>query len=90
MSDCVSREAVLNTLDTMDKALDENRTIEAYKELLKECYKELPPVTPERPKGRWVVDERMVFPKCSCCKVQGYNSFDFCPMCGADMREEKE
>ena len=45
MSDCVSREAVLNTLDTMDKVLDENRTIEAYKELLKECYKELPPVT---------------------------------------------
>ena len=42
----------------------------------------------ERPKGHWVVDERMVFPKCSCCKVQGYNSFDFCPMCGADMREE--
>lgn len=40
-----------------------------------------------RPKGKWIVDERMVFPKCSCCKVQGYNSFDFCPMCGADMRE---
>lgn len=44
-SDYISREAVLNTLDTMDKALDENRTVEAYKELLKECYKELPPVT---------------------------------------------
>jgi len=40
-----------------------------------------------RPKGKWIVDERMVFPKCSCCKVEGYNSFDFCPMCGADMRE---
>lgn len=45
MSDSISRKAVLNTLDTMDKALDENRTVEAYKELLKECYKELPPVT---------------------------------------------
>lgn len=44
--DAVKREAVLNTLDTMDKALDEDRTVEAYKELLKECYKELPPVTP--------------------------------------------
>lgn len=44
--DAVKREAVLNTLDTMDKALDENRTVEHYKELLKECYKELPRVTP--------------------------------------------
>lgn len=44
--DAVKRQSVLNTLDTMDKALDENRTIEAYKELLKECYKALPPVTP--------------------------------------------
>lgn len=45
--DAVRREAVLNTLDTMDKALDEDRTIEHYKELLKECYKELTPVSPK-------------------------------------------
>ena len=45
--DAVKREAVLNTLDAMDAALDENRTVEAYKELLKECFKELPPVTPK-------------------------------------------
>jgi len=45
--DAVKREAVLNTLDTMDAALDENRTVEAYKELLKECFKALPPVTPK-------------------------------------------
>lgn len=56
-NDCISREAVLNTLDVMDKALDENRTVEAYKELLKECYKALPPVTP---KPRWIpVSERL-------------------------------
>lgn len=55
--DAVKREAVLNTLDTMDKALDENRTVEAYKELLKECYKALPPVTP---KQRWIpVSEKL-------------------------------
>ena len=42
----ISRQAVLNTLDSMDKALDEDRTVEAYKDLLKECFKELPPVEP--------------------------------------------
>ena len=55
--DAVKRESVLNTLDTMDKALDENRTVEDYKELLKECYKELLPVTP---KQRWIpVSEKL-------------------------------
>lgn len=47
--DAVSRQAVLNTLDNMDSALDVDRTVEAYKELLKECYKVLPSVTPQDP-----------------------------------------
>lgn len=67
--DAVKRESVLSTLDTMDKALDENRTVEAYKELLKECYKELPPVTP---KQRWIpVSERL--PKESLNCVLGWD-----------------
>lgn len=46
--DAVRRKAVLNTLDNMDSALDnEDRTVETYKELLKECYKVLPSVTPQ-------------------------------------------
>lgn len=40
--DVVSRQAVLNTLDFADKALDEDRTVETYKELLIACYKDLP------------------------------------------------
>lgn len=42
--DVISRQAVLNTLDRMDEALDENRTIEEYKNLLIECYRVLPSV----------------------------------------------
>lgn len=45
--DCVRRKAVLNTLERMDKVLDEDRTVDSYKELLKECYKVLPSVTPQ-------------------------------------------
>lgn len=44
--DAVSRQAVLNTLDFTDKFLDETRTVESYKTLLEECYKNLPSVTP--------------------------------------------
>lgn len=47
--DCVRRKAVLNTLERMDKVLDEDRTVDSYKELLKECYKVLPSVTPQEP-----------------------------------------
>lgn len=45
--DAVSRQAVLKTLDDMDNALDEDRTVENYKELLKECYEVLPSVNPQ-------------------------------------------
>jgi len=66
--DAVSRDAVLKTLDNMDKALDENRTVEEYKALLKECYKELPSVTQKS--GKWITEEigegRKVY--CSECK----------------------
>ena len=56
--DAVNRQAVLNTLDNMDKALNEDRTVENYKELLKECYEVLPSVTPQP--TRWIpVSERL-------------------------------
>ena len=45
--DTISRKAVLDTLERMDKALDEDRTVENYKELLRECYKVLPSVKPK-------------------------------------------
>ncbi len=51
--DAISRTAALNTLDTMDKALDENRTVEEYKELLRECYEQLPSVRVAEKIGRW-------------------------------------
>ena len=49
--DAVKREAVLNTLDAMNTVLDENRTVDGYKELLTECYKTLPLVTPKQRTG---------------------------------------
>ena len=43
MSELITKQAVLNTLDNADKFLDEERTVEKYKELLTECIKVLPP-----------------------------------------------
>lgn len=43
MSDLISRQKVLDTLDNADNFLDEDRTVEKYKGLLTECIKVLPP-----------------------------------------------
>ena len=51
--DAISRRAVLNTLDKMDSVLNEDRTVETYKELLTACYKDLPSVTPVH-KKEWI------------------------------------
>lgn len=57
--DAISRKAVLDTLENMDKALDEDRTVENYKDLLRECYKVLPSVTP-KPKSEWEHDHEIL------------------------------
>ena len=93
--DAISREAVLNTLDNMDKALDENRTVKEYKALLKECYKELPSVT--RQTGMWINDMNDI-PICSRCgyipqfdrAIDDYEYSNYCPSCGARMVESEE
>ena len=56
--DLISRQAVLNTLDRMDKALDTDRTVESYNELLTECYKDLPPVEQEPRKDEVILTNK--------------------------------
>ena len=50
----------------------------------------------ENVKGEWIkVDEQPYFRKhfhkvcCSVCRKQGYDYWNFCPNCGADMRGEQ-
>jgi Zn finger protein HypA/HybF involved in hydrogenase expression len=67
------------------------------------CVKGMPTVTPQEPrKGHWMINKEKNLAKCSNCKfflndkdeikllgtfIQGYN---YCPYCGADMREVEE
>lgn len=46
-----------------------------------------------RPKGKWVESDvpESILSKCSLCGFHcGAKTFNFCPMCGADMRGDKE
>lgn len=40
-------------------------------------------------RGRWIINSDGYYPYCSSCKQepQGRTMTDFCPNCGADMRE---
>lgn len=92
--DAVSRQAVLNTLNRMDSVLDENRTVETYKELLIACYNDLPPVTPERPKGHWINIDK-THSKCDKCEsifeiVSANGEANYCPNCGAKIESEEK
>ena len=96
--DTVSREAVLNTLDNMDKALDENRTVENYKALLKECYKQLPSATQKS--GKWILLDECANSGYYCSRCQkklvkeGWSEtvkkIKYCPNCGEKMVEPQE
>lgn len=93
--DAISRRAVLDTLNKMDSALDEDRTVETYRELLAACYNDLPPVTPAHKTGKWIYSgsyDKDGMLLCSNCKheidvSEGY--FKFCPNCGARMGDEE-
>lgn len=55
----------------------------------------LPPVTPTRQKGKWIMTNDYLttaygsvdYVKCSCCGEDSLEEGEFCPNCGADMRE---
>lgn len=89
MKDLISRQAVINTLDEMDKVLNEDRTVERYIDLLKECYTVLPSVNPQKI-GHWIDSPYdKDFLQCSECGsnwekliIENCN-MDYCPNCGS-------
>lgn len=92
--DAISRQAVLNTLDKMDDALDEDRTVEIYKMLLTECVTVLPSVTPKQKMGRWVKISPARIYECSECgqnvMTGDIDAYRHCHGCGAKMAESEE
>ena len=74
--DAVSREAAIDAaLSAFSRGL-----------LASPDIRKLPSVTPERKKGKWIDDH------CSECGCYVYHGDvrNFCPMCGADMREGED
>ena len=104
--DCISRDSAIKALDYDIKCFEFKSGVSKHMDdiakLLNTIYetqvnniKALPSVTPQEPrKGHWVIKDKMWW-VCSACGCQTrmmkkYNVPNFCPACGADMREVEE
>lgn len=90
--DCVSREAVMKCFKKWQPYMA-TRLWDYEQEL-----KDLPSVTPERPKGKWIhwTDDYKDYCTCSECgygeegEVLLKDKTPYCPYCGAEMEEDSE
>lgn len=66
---------------------------------IKKAVENLPSITPQEPrKGHWIMTgdyftgayESIDYVKCSCCGEESLEEGNYCPNCGADMREEQK
>ena len=94
--DCISREDAINTaieaVDEWDGGCNTNRAT-----MICKAIKNLPSVTPSRPKGKWIPinplqeDDGGAY-ICSNCEQGDWDCdiiYKYCPFCGADMRESE-
>ena len=85
--DCISRQAVIRLVEQYPNIIG-NRCSGLIADI-----KHLPPVTPQRPKGKWI-DIRVIKAfhydgeprvRCSRCENKEEWSSNYCPNCGAEM-----
>ena len=82
--DTISREAVIAEID---KWYDNNRGVDAIEDLIIAINYNLPSVQPSR-KGHWIKTPLLTCDSCEKINKGGIES-NFCPNCGADMREKE-
>ena len=96
-TDCISRQAAIDAVNCVMvmKGIRSGKSIvaeavESAKGIMTDNIRQLPPAQPERIRGRWTRDNA-----CSECGCQPWfsgdiHNYNFCPHCGADMREVTE
>jgi hypothetical protein len=94
--DCISRADAIKAMQDKAKKLTNEDTINGLCGAVAMLY-EMPSVTPQLRKGHWIVAKGSYLGMrnacCSNCKdfyTNDWNVMNYCPNCGADMREVEE
>lgn len=93
-NDCISRQAAIDMFQNLandDWNKDTSTTwANAFAESA-DMIEDLPAAQPQRMRGKWITMAFMTA-ECSACHVQlhGMECANFCPSCGADMREGQD
>ena len=94
--DAVSRQAVFDVINFEDEWLFDAKSYNADTKIafsaIKSKISELPSVTPERPKGKWIEDTQTGFKiRCSECGARNFGADRaYCPRCGRQMKEDSD
>ena len=104
MNDLSSRQAAIDALEKVAelypwRVLGDRDSYSQYNEAWQDALNRadseieaLPSAQTERKKGKWTIYDRHTIPYqyiCSECGTYYHTRYDFCPTCGADMRENK-
>jgi len=88
--DAISREAVLNHICESKECYKEDCKGKTYQRCVDlQWVYDLPSVTPTK-KGGWIHIDNMNNATCSICGIKAHASYNFCPICGADMRGDAD
>lgn len=94
--DCVSRQAVLEGVDTYINKAQSTGIQDDFYSFAELVVKALPPVTPQPKTGHWIeiTNQRgtVIALRCSACEKSPKHAIrsDYCPNCGAKMIEPAE
>lgn len=88
MSDLIDRQAAIDAFERFIHELGINDEPHNYGEMAL-SKDNVPSVKSKHQTGKWCIDDRYTTYKyyCSVCKLCHRAMYDFCPTCGADMRE---
>ena len=86
--DCISREHAKQFLYYEIEQLHDDGLYDCFSRIIDDMYNELPSVTPQPKKGKWIEtpvenDIVTVVFKCSECGKRVVNPYDYCPNCGS-------
>lgn len=85
--DCISREHAKQFLYYEIEQLHDDGLYDCFSRIIDDMYNDLPSVTPQRPKGKWIYEMQVMNNpytyKCSVCKGWEKDKTKYCPNCGS-------